>query len=60
MIEGGANILNQFIEAQYWDEAYIFVGDVIFKDGIKAPILASNLKGTIDLKNDRLLIYENV
>ena len=36
-IEGGARVLNHFISLGLWDEARIFYGDQIYKDGVKAP-----------------------
>ena len=39
LIEGGAQLLQTFIDADLWDEARIFTGDVRFGDGVKAPIL---------------------
>lgn len=38
MVEGGAKVLNHFIETGFWDEARIFYGKEIFKSGIKAPV----------------------
>jgi diaminohydroxyphosphoribosylaminopyrimidine deaminase/5-amino-6-(5-phosphoribosylamino)uracil reductase len=42
-IEGGAKVLNHFIVSGLWDEARIFYGDVIFKDGVKAPEIEGKL-----------------
>lgn len=39
IIEGGAQILNQFIEANLWDEARIFIGPDHWKNGLPAPKL---------------------
>lgn len=36
-IEGGANILSHFISSGLWDEARIFYGDQLFRNGVKAP-----------------------
>lgn len=38
IIEGGAHTLNAFLEKNRWDEARIFIGDVFFEKGIKAPV----------------------
>ena len=38
-VEGGAEVLNHFIETGYWDEARVFTGNFPFIDGIKAPYL---------------------
>ena len=37
IIEGGAQTLQSFINENLWDEARVFIGDTIFKDGVKAP-----------------------
>jgi len=39
MVEGGASILNIFIEAGLWDEANIEVSPLRIADGVKAPVL---------------------
>ena len=39
LVEGGATILNSFIEAGLWDDANIEVSPVIIQDGVKAPVL---------------------
>lgn len=42
-IEGGAGVLNHFISLGLWDEARIFSGDQIYKDGVKAPEIEGKL-----------------
>jgi len=37
IIEGGSQTLQTFINANLWDEARIFVGEVAFSNGIHAP-----------------------
>ncbi|MEQ9297640.1 MAG: bifunctional diaminohydroxyphosphoribosylaminopyrimidine deaminase/5-amino-6-(5-phosphoribosylamino)uracil reductase RibD [Cyclobacteriaceae bacterium] len=39
IIEGGSKTLQQFIDAELWDEARVFVSDVEFGKGISAPRL---------------------
>ena len=39
MVEGGASILNSFIEAGLWDEANIEISPVRIGDGVNAPSL---------------------
>lgn len=43
MIEGGANVLRQFIDADLWDEARVEIGATVLNGGVKAP----NIKGFI-------------
>lgn len=38
-VEGGAEVLNHFIDSGLWDEARVFTGKFIFGTGIKAPQL---------------------
>jgi len=37
IVEGGAILLNTFISQNLWDEAYLFVGQRFFNNGIAAP-----------------------
>lgn len=37
MVEGGSILLQSFIDARCWDEAYIEQSDAHLKDGVKAP-----------------------
>ena len=37
IVEGGASVMNLFINAGLWDEARIFTGMKNFKSGVKAP-----------------------
>ena len=59
MVEGGAQILQSFIDVNLWDEAFVFVGDVIFKEGLKAPKLKKTPSEIRKISNDVLKIYKN-
>lgn len=59
IIEGGKQTLQSFIDADLWDEAYIFVGNVSFNQGLKAPELNANLVETKKFLDDVLSIYVN-
>ena len=39
LIEGGAQLLQTFIDANLWDEARIFTGKACFGNGLKAPTM---------------------
>jgi diaminohydroxyphosphoribosylaminopyrimidine deaminase/5-amino-6-(5-phosphoribosylamino)uracil reductase len=39
LVEGGARLLQAFIDADLWDEAYIEVAPLQLKEGVKAPRL---------------------
>lgn len=60
LIEGGAKILNSFIEAELWDEARIIIGDTYFHNGVKAPIIPKVPDSIFPFFNDNILIYNNV
>ena len=59
IIEGGTKTLQTFIDANLWDEAHVFTGDVLFKKGVKAPVFSAPVKTTMKIKNDLLNIYKN-
>ncbi|MBK6265192.1 bifunctional diaminohydroxyphosphoribosylaminopyrimidine deaminase/5-amino-6-(5-phosphoribosylamino)uracil reductase RibD [Marivirga sp. S37H4] len=60
LIEGGANTLQQFIDAQLWDEARVFISPNKFGEGIKVPELknASLVKQKI-IEEDVFNILQN-
>ncbi len=47
LIEGGAETLQSFIDADLWDEAYIERSDMVLGDGIKAPKIQTDPKGRL-------------
>jgi diaminohydroxyphosphoribosylaminopyrimidine deaminase/5-amino-6-(5-phosphoribosylamino)uracil reductase len=60
MIEGGAKVLQSFIEAGFWDEARVFkTKKFIGEGGILAPVLPPNLlKEEYRIMDDFLQIYQ--
>ena len=59
IIEGGKQTLQSFIDANLWDEAYVFVGNASFKEGLSAPELN---KKPVDIRNisgNVLKIFKN-
>lgn len=45
MVEGGAKLLNSFLEAGLWDEIQVEIGDTpLGKEGVKAPALPEGLE----------------
>ena len=61
IIEGGASTHRRFIKAGLWDEARIFVADVMLGGGTKAAeIRGGSLVDTEDVGGDRLLRYVRV
>jgi len=59
IIEGGANILNQFLSTGLWDEARIFTSSNSWTDGVPSPTINGNLKEAVQIGNDKLSIYLN-
>jgi diaminohydroxyphosphoribosylaminopyrimidine deaminase/5-amino-6-(5-phosphoribosylamino)uracil reductase len=59
IIEGGKQTLQSFIDANLWDEAFVFVGDVEFENGLKAPELNKAPFKITPFLNDVLKIYRN-
>lgn len=39
IVEGGAKVLNAFLDAQLWDESRVFSGKKYFTEGISAPVM---------------------
>jgi diaminohydroxyphosphoribosylaminopyrimidine deaminase/5-amino-6-(5-phosphoribosylamino)uracil reductase len=59
IIEGGRQTLQTFIDENLWDEVRLFIGNVNFKEGTKAPILALKNIEKHSVGNDALIIYRN-
>jgi diaminohydroxyphosphoribosylaminopyrimidine deaminase/5-amino-6-(5-phosphoribosylamino)uracil reductase len=61
IIEGGAKLLQNFIDTNLWDEARIFTGKKTFQKGINAPkINYKNISSTKKFENSELLILRNI
>lgn len=60
IVEGGAKLLQSFIDAGLWDEARVFITPAIIQDGIPAPLLRdSGLVMDKSLNADCLKVYTN-
>jgi diaminohydroxyphosphoribosylaminopyrimidine deaminase/5-amino-6-(5-phosphoribosylamino)uracil reductase len=59
LVEGGAHTLKRFIGDNLWDEARVFTGMSVFKNGLKAPKILNKAKTIETLGNDILEIYYN-
>jgi len=59
IIEGGANILNQFIHANLWDEARVFSSNKIWKEGLASPQIHGLIADQFTIGNDKLTIFQN-
>lgn len=59
IIEGGANILHQFIKGNLWDEARVFKSNKIWKDGIPSPQINGLIIDQLNIENDTLTVFQN-
>lgn len=59
IIEGGTKTLQQFIDANLWDEARIFTNQLQFKTGTKAPKFSGKKTAEKSILNDTLSIHFN-
>ncbi len=59
IVEGGAIVLQQFIDSGFWDEARVFTGLSRFVSGVKAPLLTNRPIKESFIGNALLSIYEN-
>lgn len=59
IVEGGANILNQFISSGLWDEARVFNSAASWDTGIKSPDINGKITSVTQIDKDQLTIYEN-
>ena len=59
IIEGGAKTLQLFIDANLWDEARIFKGQIKFQNGTTAPKLTGFSTTRFDIMDDQLKIFRN-
>ncbi|MBV1922613.1 MAG: bifunctional diaminohydroxyphosphoribosylaminopyrimidine deaminase/5-amino-6-(5-phosphoribosylamino)uracil reductase RibD [Flavobacteriaceae bacterium] len=59
IIEGGAKMLQTFIDENLWDEARVFIGDNEFKEGVESPTLKSAISSEENILQDKLYYYFN-
>jgi diaminohydroxyphosphoribosylaminopyrimidine deaminase/5-amino-6-(5-phosphoribosylamino)uracil reductase len=59
IVEGGKQLLDSFIEANLWDEAFRFVGNKFFTNGIKAPKISGTIIRSEKIDSDQLFVYKN-
>lgn len=59
IIEGGANILNQFISGGLWDEARVFNSATSWDTGIHSPQINGKIMSVTEVGPDQVTIYEN-
>jgi len=59
MVEGGAKLLQSFINENLWDEIHIEVAPVFLKEGVVAPAPESILQSVQKCENSTLFHYKN-
>lgn len=59
IVEGGTKTLNYFLEANFWDEARVYIGDKFFNSGIKAPEINIGPEKKELISGSRLFTYRN-
>jgi diaminohydroxyphosphoribosylaminopyrimidine deaminase/5-amino-6-(5-phosphoribosylamino)uracil reductase len=59
IIEGGLQTLQSFIDQNIWDEARIFIGNISFEKGTKAPVIQKNNPTKTHIQSDELLNIRN-
>ena len=57
IVEGGATLLQTFIDQNLWDEARVFVGNKHFKTGLKAPNLVGEILSKECIESDVLTVF---
>lgn len=57
LVEGGASVLQQFIDSDLWDEAYVFVASKKVGNGTKAPLISHLPKHSQDYFGDTLFEF---
>ena len=60
IVEGGRNTLQRFIETGLWDEAYVYVGDKWFENGVKAPVISGKPEKQEEFGDSKLFVYRNM
>jgi diaminohydroxyphosphoribosylaminopyrimidine deaminase / 5-amino-6-(5-phosphoribosylamino)uracil reductase len=57
IVEGGARLLQSFIDLELWDEAKVFTSEKIFGKGVPAPRMTGRLADQTELQSDILRTY---
>jgi diaminohydroxyphosphoribosylaminopyrimidine deaminase/5-amino-6-(5-phosphoribosylamino)uracil reductase len=56
-VEGGARLIQSFINSGYWDESYVFSGNKAFHSGVQAPEIKSAPDKILEFRGTKLYIY---
>lgn len=59
IVEGGAQLLQSFIDENLWDEIRQEISPIILGKGVKSPLFLGKLASVQKCKNNSVLIHEN-
>lgn len=59
IIEGGAQVLNQFISSGLWDEARVFTSSNSWPEGLLSPQINGEITDLVRIGKDKLTLYKN-
>jgi diaminohydroxyphosphoribosylaminopyrimidine deaminase/5-amino-6-(5-phosphoribosylamino)uracil reductase len=57
LVEGGAELLQSFLNSGMWDEARVFSGKMLFSQGIRAPEINEKPDETLKIGESKLEVY---
>ena len=57
MVEGGAHLINQFIQQGYWNEARVLEAVKTIENGIPAPQIPKSFDHKFQIGSDNLYVY---
>jgi len=58
-VEGGSQVINQFLEHDLWDEAIIFKSNSNLIEGVKAPSIDQKPLKMMNSASDKVIFYRN-
>lgn len=59
IVEGGSILLNSFLEASLWDEAFVYTGNQFFGKGVQAPHISGEVIAFEKLDDCKLHVISN-
>jgi diaminohydroxyphosphoribosylaminopyrimidine deaminase/5-amino-6-(5-phosphoribosylamino)uracil reductase len=59
IVEGGSILLNSFLEAGLWDEAFVYTGNQFFGKGVQAPQISGEAIAFENLDDCKLHVIRN-
>jgi len=60
IVEGGRELLLNFINQNLWDEARILTGDKYFVNGLKSPLISGETIFSQYVENDKVEVVKNI